>query len=70
MSGHHVPDARRWFHRDRRIKRRMVRGMRYFDAARAEERLQQRLSRFIDYVHNKEFVAKMAERFQGGVDPR
>ena len=70
MSGHYVPDAKRWFHRDRRIKRRIVRGMKYSDAAMAEERLQKRLRRYIDHIHNKEFVAKMAERFNGGIDPR
>ena len=70
MTGHYVPDFKRFIHAGRRIKRRVNAGMKRHEAEWQEFRLQERLRRYIDFVHDREFRLSMAERFKGGVDPR
>lgn len=70
MSGNFRPNWSRQFHAMRRINRRIKGGMNRHEAERKERRLEHRLTRFIDFVHDRDFRYKMAERFGGGVDPR
>lgn len=70
MSGHYVPDFKRMIHADRRINRRVRAGMKRYEAEWQEFRLRERLQRYIDFVHDREFRQIMAERFKDGVDPR